>query len=165
MDRAVAVDSGLQAHYALLRLCTLELVDRHVAFRDTLRACIRRRRCVPLSPMDELALPRPMIRCLTKTEAAEYLGIGITLFDELRIPAVRFGRRCVYDRVDLDAWLDDYKQRGRAGKEVEWPVKPGSTGDQTLVAGGWQQRYRTASAYAKALGLKTERKPKPSSPS
>ena len=117
------------------------------------------------SRMDESSLPRPMVRCLTKTEAAEYLGIGITLFDELRIPAVRFGRRCLYDRVDLDAWLDDYKQRGRAGKEVEWPVKPGSTGGQTLVAGGLQQRFRTASAYAKALGLATEDKPKPSSPS
>jgi excisionase family DNA binding protein len=77
--------------------------------------------------MDETILARPMVRCLTKDEAADYLGIGLTLFDELRIPAVRFGRRCLYDRVDLDAWLDEYKQRGRAGKEVEWPVKPGST--------------------------------------
>jgi hypothetical protein len=32
-------------------------------------------------------------------------------------------------------------------------------------SGGLQQRYRTASAYAKALGLKTEAKPKLSSPS
>jgi excisionase family DNA binding protein len=117
------------------------------------------------SQMDDPSLPRPMVRCLTKTEAAKYLGIGVTLFDELRIPAVRFGRRCLYDRVDLDAWLDDYKRQGRAGKEVEWPVKPGSTGGTTLVAGGLQQRFRTASAYAKALGLKIDAKPKPSSPS
>ncbi len=106
-----------------------------------------------------------MVRCLTKPEAAQYLGIGITLFDQLRIPALRFGRRCLYDRVDLDAWLDDYKQQGRAGKEVQWPVKPGSTGGPILASGGLQQRYRTASAYAKALGLKIEEKPKPSSPS
>jgi hypothetical protein len=115
--------------------------------------------------MDEPPLSRPMIRCLTKAEAAQYLGIGITLFDELRIPVVRFGRRCVYDRVDLDGWLDEYKRQGRAGKEVQWPVKPGSTGGQILTTGGLQPRYRTASAYAKALGLKTEGKPKPSSPS
>ena len=69
--------------------------------------------------MDETILARPMVRCLTKNEVADYLGIGLTLFDELRIPAVRFGRRCLYDRLDLDAWLDEYKQRGRAGKEVE----------------------------------------------
>ena len=113
--------------------------------------------------MDETILARPMVRCLTKNEAADYLGIGVTLFDELRIPAVRFGRRRLYDRVDLDAWLDEYKQRGRAGKEVEWPVKPGSTDGANPATGGLQQRYRTASAYAKALGLKTEEKPKPSS--
>jgi len=115
--------------------------------------------------MDEPLLQRPVVRCLTKLAAAEYLGIGITTFDALRIPAVRFGHRCVYDRIDLDAWLDDYKRQGRAGKEVEWPVKPGSTGGQTLVAGGLQQRYRTASAYANVLGLKTEEKQKHSSPS
>src|SRR6188768_2184319 len=110
--------------------------------------------------MDEPPLSRPMIRCLTKAEAAQYLGIGITLFDELRIPVVRFGRRCVYDRVDLDAWLDDYKSRGRAGKESQWPVKQASTGAADPATGGLPQRYRTASAYAKALGLKTEGKPK-----
>jgi len=51
--------------------------------------------------MEVLPLPRPLVRCLTKEEAAEYLGIGVTLLCELDIPTVRFGRRCVYDRVDL----------------------------------------------------------------
>ena len=108
--------------------------------------------------MDEPLLQRPVVRCLTKLAAAEYLGIGITTFDALRIPAVHFGRRCVYDRIDLDAWLDDYKQRGRAGKEVEWPVKEESTGAATLDVGGLQRRYRTDAAYASVLGLKTESK-------
>jgi predicted DNA-binding transcriptional regulator AlpA len=109
--------------------------------------------------MDENALPLPTTRCLSKEQAANYLGIGITLFDDLRIPPVRLGRRCVWDRFDLDAWLDDYKSRGRAGKEVEWPVKPESTGVVTLDAGGLRRRYRTAAAYASLLGLKTETKP------
>jgi predicted DNA-binding transcriptional regulator AlpA len=108
--------------------------------------------------MDDSALPRPTARCLSKDEAAQYLGIGVTLFDGLRIPPVRLGRRCVWDRYDLDAWLDDYKRRGRAGKEVEWPVRPGSTGVVTLADGGLQRRYRTAAAYASLLGLKTETK-------
>ena len=114
--------------------------------------------------MDETALPRPTARCLTKQEAADYLGIGVTMLQSLAIPAVHFGRRCLYDRVDLDAWLDDYKRRGRAGKEVQWPVKPESTDVAIPATGGLQQRYRTASAYAKALGLTTEEKPKLSSP-
>ena len=115
--------------------------------------------------MDDPALPRPLVRCLTKEEAAEYLGIGVTLLAELDVPAVRFGRRCVYDRLDLDRWLDEYKQRGRAGKEKSlWPVTPGSIGAEILATGGLQQHYPTANAYAKALGLKTDKKPKPCSP-
>ena len=53
--------------------------------------------------MDESPLRRPLVRCLTKHEAADYLGVGITLFEALRIPAVRFGRRVVCDRIDLAA--------------------------------------------------------------
>jgi len=102
--------------------------------------------------MDESPLPRPVVRCLTKNEAAEYLGIGVTLLAEFDIPTVRFGRRCLYDRVDLDRWLDEYKQRGRAGKElIKWPVKPESTDAGTPATGGLLQHYPTASAYAKAL--------------
>jgi hypothetical protein len=116
--------------------------------------------------MDEsVSLPRPVVRCLAKEEAAEYLSMGVTLLASLDIPTIRFGRRLVYDRVDLDLWLDDYKQRGRAGKESRWPVKPESTGVGIPATGGLLQHYPTASAYAKALGLKTEKKPKPCSPS
>lgn len=109
------------------------------------------------------SLDRPAARCLCRDEAAAYLGIGITLLESLGVPVVKFGRRSVYDRVDLDAWLDDYKHRGRARKESKWPVKPESTGDETRVSGGLMWYYPVADAYAKALGLKTEMKPKRSS--
>ena len=108
----------------------------------------------------EEVLPLPPIRCLSREQAAEYLGIGLTLFCEMNIPCVKFGRRAVYDKVDLDAWLEEYKQRGRAGKELIWPVKPESTGGPILASGGSMQHSRTAREYAKVLGLKTERKPK-----
>lgn len=116
--------------------------------------------------MEEPGLPLPFKRCLTKEEAAEYLGIGVTLLSELGVPFVKLGRRCVYDLVDLDAWLEEYKQRGRAGKEGEekWPVKVASTGGGIPAIGGSRPYYRTAEAYAKALGLKTEGKQKLSSP-
>lgn len=106
-------------------------------------------------------LPLPPVRCLSKEQAAEYLGIGVTLLSQLDVPYVRFGRRCVYDRVDLDAWLDEHKgERRRAGKENLWPVTKGSTGDRIPVSGGSMQRSPTAREYAKALGLKTEKRPK-----
>jgi hypothetical protein len=103
---------------------------------------------------NQLDLPRPVVRCLTKHEAAQYLGIGISLFEGLRIPAVRFGRRCVYDRFDLDAWLDEYKQRARTEQEVNIA----STAKVIRGTDRLQLRHRTAAAYAKALGLTTASK-------
>jgi len=40
-------------------------------------------------------------------------------------------------------------------------VKPESTGGRTLVSGGSTLHYPTEDAYAEALGLKAEPKPKP----
>ena len=111
--------------------------------------------------MKDNDLPLPPVRCLSKEEAASYLGIGVTLLSELDIPAVKFGRRLVYDKVDLDLWLEEYKQRGRAGKEQLWLVKPEFTGALTQGAGGLQQHSKTAREYEKVLGLRTEKKLKP----
>ena len=122
-------------------------------------------------PADEAAadaplLPLPIARCLTSEQAAAYLAIGVTLLADLDVPCVKLGRRRVYDKVDLDSWLDEHKRRGRAGKEsgTQWPVKEDSIGGGIPATGGSTLYSRTADAYAKALGLKTERKQKPSSP-
>ena len=107
-------------------------------------------------------LPLPAARCLSKEQAATYLGIGLTLLAELSVPHVRFGRRCVYDKLDIDAWLDDYKdERRRAGKEKLWPVMKESIGGRIPASGGSMQRSPTAKEYAKALGLTSRRMPKP----
>jgi hypothetical protein len=118
-----------------------------------------------LRPPDAKAegLPLPTARCLSADQAAAYLAIGVTLLADLDVPCVKLGRRRVYDKVDLDAWLDEHKRRGRARKETEWPVKPASTGDGILVSGGSTLYYPAASTYASALGLKTEPRPKRSS--
>ena len=76
---------------------------------------------------EDASLPRPLPRCLTKHQAASYLGIGVTLFDELRVPAVRFGRRIVYDRIDLEA---------------------GTSCDELKDLGGWKSRVMV-DRYAK----------------
>src|SRR5450830_919266 len=96
-------------------------------------------------------LPLPAARGLSREQAAAYLGIGITLLAEQGVPFVQIGRRCVYDRVDLDAWLDEYKHRGRAGKEFSWPVKVDSTGGGIPASGGSMLYCPTADAYAEAL--------------
>ena len=113
--------------------------------------------------MKEESLPLPAARCLNKEQAADYLGIGVTLLSELGVPFIKLGRRCLYDKLDLDTWLDEYKSReqGRARKEKDlWPVKQESTGDPIQVTGGLASPFRTASEYAKVLGLKTEKTPK-----
>ena len=101
------------------------------------------------------SLPTPVRRCLSARQSADYLGVGTTLFSQLDIPAIRLGRRIVYDRVDLDTWLDDYKSRGRAIKEELWPEKKDSTEGRTHRTGGLTQSSRTDAEYVKVLGLKS----------
>jgi len=107
---------------------------------------------------DKPALPLPQVRCLTKEQAAEYLGIGVTLLLQMGPPPIKFGRRSVWDVFDLDAWLEEYKHRGRARKESIWPVQEGSTDGETPRTGGSMSFYRTASEYAKALRPQTGKK-------
>ena len=105
----------------------------------------------------ETALPLPPARCLSKRQAAEYLGIGITLLADIGPRPVKIGRRCVYDVVDLDTWLDDYKTRGRASKEVLWPEKEDSINARTPRIGGSKRSCQTDAEYTKALGLDGKR--------
>ena len=99
-------------------------------------------------------------RCLSRTQAAVYLGIGTTLLARIGPPPIRLGRRRVYDRVDLDRWLDNYKSRGRAIKEELWPEKKDSTEGKTHPIGGSMLSSRTDAEYVKALGLKSWKTPK-----
>ncbi|OOZ34318.1 helix-turn-helix transcriptional regulator [Solemya velesiana gill symbiont] len=61
---------------------------------------------------ENTALSLPATRCLSKLQAAQYLGIGVTLLTEIGPLPIKLGRRCLYDVVDLDAWLDEYKREG-----------------------------------------------------
>lgn len=116
--------------------------------------------------MEDNGLPLPPARCLSKEQAADYLGIGVTLLTELNVPFVKLGRRCVYDVLDLDAWLNDYKQRGRAGKDKTlWLKKQESIEGQILGTGGLMQPSQTVNAYVEALRPRTDSKPKRISPS
>ncbi len=101
----------------------------------------------------EVASLRPP-RCLSRVQAAEYLGIGVTLLKRIGPVPIHLGRRLVYDLVDLDAWLDEHKGRGRAMKEVSWPENVDSIDGRTHLTGGSISRSRMDAEYARALGLR-----------
>lgn len=104
---------------------------------------------------DSVSPPGIEPRCLSREQAARYLGIGRTLLRRIGPPPIRLGRRLVYDRVDLDRWLNDYKSRGRAIKEELWPEKKDSTEGKIHRIGGSTRSSQTDAEYAKVLGLKS----------
>ncbi len=109
---------------------------------------------------DAPVLPLPSPRCLSRDQAAAYLGIGVTLLAGLSVRPVRLGRRLLYDRIDLDAWLDEHKGRGRAIEEVLWPEDEDSTDEKTRRTGGSMWSSRMDAEYARALGFGSSTKPR-----
>jgi|ERR1017187_4200666 hypothetical protein len=102
---------------------------------------------------DQGGLQLPAARCLSKGQAAAYLGIGATLLAQIGPPPMRLGRRLVYDVVDLDAWLDEHKGRGRAMKEKSWLEKEDCTNAKIRPSGGSTWSSPTDAEYVGALGI------------
>lgn len=59
--------------------------------------------------MDANGPPLPFRRCLTKDEAADHIGIGLTPPRELEVLYARLRYRSMCDVVDPNAWLAEYK--------------------------------------------------------
>ncbi|MDA2916070.1 helix-turn-helix domain-containing protein [Nitrospinae bacterium AH_259_B05_G02_I21] len=53
-------------------------------------------------------------RLLTQKEAATYLGMSLRKFQDVKpaLPVPMPGRMLRYDRLDLDAWVEQQKQGG-----------------------------------------------------
>ena len=106
-------------------------------------------------PIAQACPPLPAVRCLNEQQAASYLGLGRTLFREIGPPPLKIRSRNLWDRIDLDAWLDDHKRRGRAKEENLWPEKEDSISARTHLTGGSTSSFPMDDAYAEALGLET----------
>jgi hypothetical protein len=106
--------------------------------------------------------PTPAIlgHYLTRREAATYVRCSVRFLDGMGLPYIRKGRCKVYDRIDLDARMQEDKCRGRAWKETLWPVNVDSTAARTRGTGGSTSFSRTDAAYAKALGVSIAPVPK-----
>jgi hypothetical protein len=71
------------------------------------------------------------------------------------LPFICKGRCKLYDRVDLDQRMQQDKCRGRAWKEILWPVNVDSTAARIRGSGGLASFSQMDAAYAKALGVST----------
>jgi hypothetical protein len=99
-------------------------------------------------------------RYLTRREAAAYVRCSVRFLDGMELPFIRKGRCKLYDRIDLDARMQQDKCRGRAWKETLWPVNVDSTAARIRGTGGSASFSRMDIAYAKALGVSTAPTPK-----
>jgi hypothetical protein len=73
-------------------------------------------------------------RILNQKQSAYYLGMSVNTFkDDVRpdlTPVPMEGRQIKYDRLDLDAWLDEYKSRNALSNtkgEDQWERRQDST--------------------------------------
>jgi hypothetical protein len=102
-------------------------------------------------------------RYFTRLEAAAYIRCSPRFLDGLALPFIRKGRCKVYDRIDLDAHMQHDRQRGRAWKEILWPVNVDSTAARIRGTGGSTSFSPTDDDYAKALGVSIAPTPRPTS--
>jgi hypothetical protein len=101
-------------------------------------------------PVQPAAAPA---RYLTRREAAAYVRCSVRFLDGMGLPFIRKGRCKLYDRIDLDERMQQDKCRGRAWKEILWPVNVDSTAARIRGSGGSTSFSRMDAAYAKALGV------------
>ncbi|BBL74150.1 hypothetical protein [Methylomagnum ishizawai] len=112
-------------------------------------------------------------RFMRPTEAAYYCGMGRTLFDtEIRphIPAIPIGKQGIgFDRIDLDAALDNYKTRNLSPgvttdneEETPWrnEATQGCTGTRKPAKAA-STSASAESAFDTALKRARDKKPKP----
>jgi hypothetical protein len=99
-------------------------------------------------------------RYVTRREAAAYVRCSLRFLDGMGLPFIRKGRCKVYDRIDLDARMQQDKCRGRAWKETLWPVNVDSTAARIRGSGGLASFSQMDAAYAKALGVSIAPMPK-----
>src|SRR5579863_5088549 len=105
------------------------------------------------SAVQEIPPAAAPTRYLTRGEAAAYVRCSLRFLDGMGLPFIRKGRCKLYDRIDLDARMQQDKCRGRAWKEILWPVNVDSTAARTRGSGGSTSFSRMDAAYAKALGV------------
>ena len=122
-------------------------------------------------PSDSSGKVEILPRVIRLRDAPSYLGMDRNRFNaEVRpfVTEINYGTQCVaFDRLELDAWLDEYKSRnGRPGQQPKgerpWDVKE-RQGSLKGPVSGTSTSKSTAGAFDKAVEQVTSKKPKGSS--
>jgi hypothetical protein len=92
-------------------------------------------------------------RAIRQSKAPEYLGMSESQFNKMVRPfliEIKDGRMVSYDRLDLDAWFDQYKAaNGKPAKESKtWQRK--HQGSASAGKSGTSTKLSPVSSYAKA---------------
>lgn len=58
--------------------------------------------------MDNHPQPARWPRLLSEAAAAEYFSISVSTLRSLQLASVRIGRRVLYDRCVMDAWVEQH---------------------------------------------------------
>lgn len=104
-----------------------------------------------------------MKRLIRQSEAPTYLSFSEPVFNQLVRPFVteiRQGRMVLYDRLDLDAWVEQFKAaNGRPAKEnLQWQKEPQAL--EKKVKSGILKKSSPVSLFDKALAKRNSTKQK-----
>lgn len=97
-------------------------------------------------------------RCVSRRGAAEYLGCSLRMVDKLRgdgrLPALRVGRRVVFDKRALERIIDEWAEpAGMAGQLVVALLRARQSGD---VAGVEQYQRRLSEDFGVTVGFASD---------
>jgi hypothetical protein len=110
-------------------------------------------------------LERPLPRIIRVRDAPRYLGMDRNRFNvEVRphLAEIRIGKQAVgFDRLELDAWVDDYKHRnGRPGPRKgakSWDASEYPASSNGPVS-GMSTSVSSGGEFARALALLSSKK-------
>lgn len=64
---------------------------------------------------------RPWSRLLSVNDAARYAGVSVNTFRSwCTVTPLRRGKRVLYDKLDIDAWIDGEKQKQFGVGQGDW---------------------------------------------
>jgi predicted DNA-binding transcriptional regulator AlpA len=121
---------------------------------------------MPNNNINSMATPALLPRCIRLRDAPSYLGMDRNRFNQVVRPyltTIPIGRQGVaFDRLELDAWVEDYKSRnGRPAERSKiWDARNHRASKSEAASGGSTSESRDTEEWQKAVARLTSRRRK-----